>query len=77
MLTNVVGSLRIELSAAFSMTGANTCPIRVSLVAWAIAVGKTLPDHSSQALGIVHHAGEPRQRLDLAADQQGSQLLEL
>ena len=36
-----------------------------------------VPDHSSQALGIVHHAGEPRQRLDLAADQQGPQLLEL
>jgi hypothetical protein len=35
------------------------------------------PDRGSQALGIVHHAGEPRQRLNLAADQQGSQLLEL
>ena len=35
------------------------------------------PDHRSQALGIVHDAGEPRQRLDLAADQQGPQLLEL
>ena len=35
------------------------------------------PDRSSQALGIVHHAGEPRQRLNLAADQQGPQLLEL
>ena len=35
------------------------------------------PDHRSQALGIVHDAGEPPQRLDLAADQQGPQLLEL
>ena len=36
-----------------------------------------IADHSSQALGIVDHAGEPRQRLNLAADQQGPQLLEL
>ena len=35
------------------------------------------PDRRGEALGIVHHAGEPRQRLDLAADQQGPQLLEL
>ena len=42
-----------------------------------MAVGKTLPDRRGQALGIVHHAGEPPQRLDLAADQQGPQLLEL
>ena len=36
-----------------------------------------IADHRSQALRIVHHAGEPRQRLNLAADQQGPQLLEL
>ena len=35
------------------------------------------PDRRGEALGIVHHAGEPRQRLDLAADQQRPQLLEL
>ena len=77
MLTSVAGSLRIELSAAFSMTGANTCPIRSSLVAWAIAVGKMRPITAAKSLGVVDHAGEPRQRLDLAADQQGPQLLEL
>ena len=38
---------------------------------------QNVPDHRSQALGIIHHAGEPRQRLNLAADQQGAQLLEL
>ena len=36
-----------------------------------------LPDHSSQTLRIVHHADEAPQRLDLAPDQQGSQLLKL
>ena len=51
MLTSVVGSLRIELSAAFSMTGANTCPIRSSLVAWAIAVGKTRPITAAKRSG--------------------------
>ena len=35
------------------------------------------PDRRGEALGIVHHAGEPRQCLDLAADQQAPQLLEL
>ena len=35
------------------------------------------PDNRGQALGIVDHAGEPRQGLDLAADQQAPQLLEL
>ena len=35
------------------------------------------PDRSGEALGVVDHAGEPRQRLNLAADQQGPQLLEL
>ena len=35
------------------------------------------PDCCGEALGIVDHAGEPRQRLNLAADQQGPQLLKL
>ena len=35
------------------------------------------PDGSSQALGIVHHPGEPPHRLNLAADQESPQLLQL
>ena len=51
MLTNVPGLVWIELSAAFSMTGAKTCPIRASLVAWAIAVGKTRPIAAAKRSG--------------------------
>ena len=72
MLTSVCGSLRIELSVAFSMAGARTCPSRASLVAWAIAVGSTRPTAVGEALGILHHAAQSRQHLDLSAEQQGA-----
>ena len=57
MLTSVVGSLRIELSAAFSMTGANTCPMRVIARRLGDRGRQDVPDHGSQALGVVHYAG--------------------
>ena len=76
MLISILGSLRIRALAAFSMTGANACHPRVARCLGDRAYGG-IADDGSQALGIVDHAGEPRQRLDLAADQQGPQLLEL
>src|SRR6516162_5608634 len=51
MLTSVRGSCRIELCVAFARAGANAWPSRASLVASAIAVGRTRPTAPASCSG--------------------------
>jgi hypothetical protein len=53
------------------MTGAKTWPIPRIARRLGDGTRQNASDRRSQVLGIVHHASEARQSLNLAAEQQG------